>query len=137
MKKIRNAKKRYITLIEIMIVMFLIALITGAVAFNLRGSLDEGKAFTTKTSIEKIENILNLRLSEDPNLAGSISHDWQDIIRNSPMVGNPNALLRDGWGQPFNVSADDRGVIRVQSQRYNEYVSTHQTLFGNPNQRSQ
>ena len=62
MKKI---KRRYITLIEIMIVMFLIALITGVVAYNYRGSLDEGKAFKTRAAIDKLETILNLKVSEN------------------------------------------------------------------------
>ena len=34
--KFKSLKKRYITLIEIMIVMFLIALITGVIAYNYR-----------------------------------------------------------------------------------------------------
>ena len=56
-----------------MIVMFLIALITGVIAYNYRGSLDEGKAFKTKAAIEKLETILNLRVSEDPGLQDSIT----------------------------------------------------------------
>jgi general secretion pathway protein G len=125
-------KKRFITLIEIMIVMILIALITGVIAYNFRGSLDEGKAFKTKAAIERIEQILNLSVSENPNLQDSITSPgtWQEIIRRSPLVNNPDALLKDGWGGDYQVSIDDNGAIRVTSQRYNEYVSTHQTLFG-------
>lgn len=125
----KQFKRRYITLIEIMIVMFLIALITGVLAYNYRGSLDEGKAFKTKAAIEKIETILNLAVSEDPNRANSIGSDWQNIIRASPLVSNPNALLVDGWGFPYHVAPDDQGVIRVTSQKYNDYVSSHQTMF--------
>jgi general secretion pathway protein G len=125
-------KKRFITLIEIMIVMFLIALITGVIAYNFRGSLDEGKAFKTKAAIERIEQVLNLAVSENPNLQESITSPgtWQEIIRKSPLVNNPDALLRDGWGGEYQVSIDDNGAIRVSSQRYNDYVSTHQTMFG-------
>lgn len=125
----KQYKRRYITLIEIMIVMFLIALITGVLAYNYRGSLDEGKAFKTKAAIEKIETILNLAISEDPSKANSIGSDWQNIIRNSPLVSNPNALLVDGWGLPYHVAADEQGVIRVSSQKYDDYVRTHQTMF--------
>lgn len=130
--KFQKIKKRYITLIEIMIVMFLIALITGVIAYNYRGSLDEGKAFKTKAAIEKLETILNLRVAEDPGLQDSISSPqvWQDIVKNSPLVSNANALLKDGWGGDFNVSTDNSGAIRVHSRKYDDYVSSHQTMFG-------
>ncbi len=52
----KQYKRRYITLIEIMIVMFLIALITGVLAYNYRGSLDEGKAFKTKTGLAMLRD---------------------------------------------------------------------------------
>jgi general secretion pathway protein G len=125
-------KRRFITLIEIMIVMFLIALITGVIAYNFRGSLDEGKAFKTKAAIEKIEQILNLAVSENPNLQDSITsaNTWQEVIRRSPLVNNPDALLKDGWGGDYQVTIDESGAVRVSSQRYNDYVSTHQTMFG-------
>src|ERR1700752_3938853 len=107
MKKIKY-KKRHITLVEMMIVMFLIALITGVIAYNYRGSLDEGKAFKTKAAIEKLETILSLRDSEDPTLQDSISSPqvWQDVIKHSPLVSNASALLKDGWGGDFTVSVD-------------------------------
>lgn len=126
----KKIKRRYITLIEIMIVMFLIALITGVVAYNYRGSLDEGKAFKTKSAIDKVETILNLRVSEEPSSLNSIESTWQGVIRNSPLVSNPDALLKDGWGNTFSVSVDNNGVVRVHSPKYDQYVQTHQTLFG-------
>src|ERR1700722_4922810 len=107
----KNLKKRMITLIEIMIVMFLIALITGVLAYNYRGSLDEGKAFKTKAAIEKLETILNLAVSEHPEEVNSITSDWQNVVRNSPLVANVNALLVDGWGSPYQVSVDEQGVV--------------------------
>lgn len=123
-------KRRYITLIEIMIVMFLIALITGVIAYNYRGSLDEGKAFKTKAAIEKVETILNLKVSENPDLLNNIQSEWGNVIRNSPLVSNPDALLKDGWGSPFEVYVDDRQVVRVRSPRYEDYAKSHQTMFG-------
>ncbi len=128
----KSLKRRYITLIEIMIVMFLIALITGVIAYNYRGSLDEGKAFKTRTAIEKVETILNLKVSEDPALLDSITapNVWHDIIKHSPLVNNADALLKDGWGGDFMVSVDNNGVIKVSSAKYDQYVQSHQTMFG-------
>lgn len=125
MKKVR---RRYITLIEIMIVMFLIALITGVVAYNYRGSLDEGKAFKTKAGIERVEMILNLRAASDPEILDHIENSWQNVIREDPLVKDPNALIKDGWGEEYEVSVDNN-VIHVRSKKYDEYRKTHKTLF--------
>lgn len=127
-----KVKKRFITLIEIMIVMFLIALIIGVIAYNYRGSLDEGKAFKTKVAIEKLTTILNLKVAEQPEMQDSITSPqvWQDVIKNSPLVSNASALLKDGWGGDFNVTVGSDGNIKVSSQKYDEYVRTHQTMFG-------
>ena len=111
--------------------MFLIALITGVIAYNYRGSLDEGKAFKTKTAIEKLETILNLKVSEDPSQSRIASPQvWQEVITNSPLVSNPDALLKDGWGGDFEVTTDSNGTVHVRSQKYDDYTNTHQTMFG-------
>ncbi|MEC7839795.1 MAG: hypothetical protein VX777_07130 [Chlamydiota bacterium] len=122
-KTLHKTKRRFITLIEIMIVMFLIALITGALAYNFRGSLDEGKAFKTKTGMEKIEMILNLRVAEDPSLMDSIESSWQEVIKTDPLVKDPKALIYDGWGQPYTVTVEEN-VIKVRSPKYIEYKKT-------------
>ena len=123
-KQIQNKaikiKKRCITLIEMMIVMFLIALITGVVAYNYRGSLDEGKVFKTKQGIEKLEMILNLRVAENPNIFDNITSNWQEIIKHDPLVKDANALIYDGWGKPYQVSVENN-VIHVSSDGYNDY----------------
>ncbi len=121
--------RRFITLIEIMIVMFLIALISGVVAYNYRGSLEEGKAFKTKTGIEKLETILNMAVAEEPDLLDDIDSGWQNIVETSPLVKSKNALIKDGWGNVYQVSIGDNGIIEVESERLNEYQRTHATLF--------
>lgn len=121
-------KRRFVTLIEMMIVMFLIALITGVVAYNYRGTLEEGKVFKTKAGIQKLETILNLEIAKNPQLAGSIKSGWQSIILNSPMVHDPQALIVDGWGQSYDVDIDDSGAVKVVSQRYNEYLRARQQI---------
>jgi hypothetical protein len=126
-KKIR---RRFVTLIEIMIVMFLIALITGVIAYNYRGSLEEGKAFKTKAGIDKIETILNLELAKNPGLRNGISNDWIEIISSSPLVHDPRALATDGWGEPYQVEIDaDTQGVKVTSRRFEEYKNSHRSLF--------
>lgn len=125
---LKSIKRRFVTLIEMMIVMFLIALITGVVAYNYRGSLEEGKVFKTKTGIEKLQTILNLEIAKNPGLAQGIKSNWQNIILNSPLVHDPKALILDGWGVPYDVDIDENGAITVISQRYNEYLQAHQQI---------
>lgn len=123
MKNNRNKssiKRRFVTLIEMMIVMFLIALITGVVAYNYRGSLDEGKAFKTKAGMDKLETILSLVMADDSS--ANIS-DWKNMIENSPMVKNPNDLIYDGWGQEYQVTQDPDGRIIVHSSKYDAYLN--------------
>jgi type II secretory pathway pseudopilin PulG len=125
----RQLQRRFVTLIEMMIVMFLIALITGVVAYNYRGSLDEGKAFKTKVAIEKIETILNLEVAKHPEIRENIETEWKGVISNSPLVQDPKALLKDGWGDDYEVEIDENGTIRAKSKQYDEYIKTHQTSF--------
>lgn len=116
--------KRYVTLIEMMIVMFLIALITGVIAYNYKGTLDEGKAFKTKTGIDKLETILNLAAANNPELLSNISQ-WKEAVKTSPMVQNATALINDGWGEEYKVEVSRNGTIKVTSDKYTEYVRTH------------
>lgn len=125
----KSIKRRDITLIEIMIVMFLIAIITAAVAINVTGSLDEGRAFKTKTNIETLEGVLNLMVANDSTLQGSITSQWKELIRRSPLISNADQISKDGWGNEYNIYMDDAGVIKAQSRRYDEYTRTHPTLF--------
>jgi general secretion pathway protein G len=123
-------RKRFVTLIEIMIVMFLIALITGVIAYNYRGSLEEGKAFKTKAGIDKIETILNLELAKNPGLRQDISNNWREIIATNPLVHDPHALETDGWGEPYQVSIDpETGGVLVVSRPFEEYKKSHRSLF--------
>lgn len=122
MKGMLKVKKRYITLIEIMIVMFLIALITGVLAYNYRGSLEEGKVFKTKAAMEKLDTILNLAVARGEIKLDDIRDNWRTIVENSSLVQNPKDLEFDGWGYPFEVDKDDSGKISVKSQGYDEYL---------------
>ena len=54
-------KKRAITLLEIMIVILLIGLIGGVVSYNLKGTLDKGKAFAAVLGHE-LEGVLHLAM---------------------------------------------------------------------------
>lgn len=121
--------RRHVTLIEMMIVMFLIALILGVLAYNYRGTLEEGKAFKTKAGMEKLETILNLAIAENPDLQNDIESKWQEVIMSSPLVSNPSALIKDGWGNTYDVTVEN-GKINVRSEKYEEYIRSNPSMFG-------
>lgn len=114
-------KKRFITLVEMMIVMFLIAMITGVIAYNYTGSLDEGKAFKTKAGIEKIHTVLDLHLATHPDDREHINTKWQDIVTKSQLVKNARELIKDGWGKDYDVSTNQNNEIEIKSEKYAEY----------------
>ena len=117
--------RRLITLIEIVIVMFLIAMITGVIAYNYTGTLEKGKAFKTEMGIERLTTILNLAAAEDRGLTDNIESKWESIVRQSPLVNKPNELINDGWGEKYEVTLDQDGNIQVHSRRYDEYKRSH------------
>ena len=118
-----NKRKRYLTLIEMMIVILLIALIGGVLAYNLRGGLDEGRGFKTTQGIQKVEDILNYELAKGTTNLDTVSSNWQEVLRQSALVSNPNDLINDGWGRPYEVTIVN-GVIHVESQsgEYQTYL---------------
>lgn len=124
MKKVNfNLQKRFITLVEMMIVMFLIAMITGVIAYNYTGSLEEGKAFKTKAGIEKIHTVLDLYLATHPDEMNNIDTQWKEIVANSQLVKNAGELTKDGWGVDYQVhKGDSEGDIIIKSERYEAYL---------------
>lgn len=118
-------KRRAITLIEMIVVMLLIATITGAIAYNYKESLNQGKVFKTKEGVSRIETILNLALAERPEEADQILNNWQDEVSRSPLVKNPKDFLRDAWGGPFIIKVetnhDGQPFFKVDSENLRRY----------------
>lgn len=106
----KKRKKQFITLIEIMIVIFLIGLIGGALAFNMRGSMDEGRAFKTRQNIERIRDILQLELAKGTATGTDLQGKWESYVKASSLVDGKKTVV-DGWGNNFEVkfnnSTDD------------------------------
>lgn len=120
--------RRSVTLIEIIIVMILIATITGTLAISYRGSLEKGYAFKTEQAMHKIEAILNIYFAEHPeDMANCSNLEWKKIVTNSPLVrGGETAILYDGWGVPFDVKMEtdlERGGVNISifSKALNHY----------------
>jgi type II secretory pathway pseudopilin PulG len=95
-------KKRALTLIEIMIVIFLITLITGAVGYNMKGSLNKGKQFRTIQAQEQLHDLLLICIDEgaDPD---KIAKDPAKYLTESGLAKDPKNLINDGWGKKFTI----------------------------------
>lgn len=124
MKQFQFKKRRFITLVEMMIVMFLIAMITGVIAYNYTGSLEEGKAFKTKHGIDKINTVLDLHLATHPEDRDHIENRWREIVESSQLVKSPKELIKDGWGVEYSVSKDQNNDIEIKSEKYNQYQAS-------------
>jgi prepilin-type N-terminal cleavage/methylation domain-containing protein len=124
-KRDQKTKRRAVTLIEMIVVMLLIATITGALAYNYNSSLNEGKAFKTKEGISRIKTILSMAMVENPEKQPEeIVNEWQGYVRSSPLAGKADDLLKDGWGKPYNVRiGGDNGSqeVEVSSEAYDAF----------------
>lgn len=111
-----TVRKSAISLLEILIVIFLIGIISSVVAFNLRGSLDQGKVFQTKQMKEQLEEVFTLALMQDPNATPEkITKNPKKYLENSPLIKDPSKAILDGWKKPFTYSITDDGGIEVHS----------------------
>lgn len=136
MQQIKHVKRRFLTLIEMMIVMFIIALITGGLAYRYVGSLDESRAFKTKVAIDRVSGILNLKAADDPSFLDRAQGEWESVLRDSPLVANANDLVNDGWGQKFQIEIVDGDTIIVRSRKYDQYLDKNKnTMFSNKGSR--
>lgn len=118
-------KKRAVTLIEIMIVILLIGLIGGALAFNMRGSLDQGKVFKTEQTQTRIHDILMLEAARGDASLEEIAQNWKTIVSDSPLIKQGSDFTRDAWHRALEVKVVDDEII-VQSPGLDKYHKKHE-----------
>jgi general secretion pathway protein G len=111
--KRKRLRKRRVTLMEMMIVILIIGLVAGVLAYNLKGSLDKGRQFKTNQAQEQIVNILTLEAATRNVALAELVKDWKTVIRESPIVGKSSELIKDGWGQEFTVTVRKEGSDEV------------------------
>ncbi len=123
-------KKRYsLTLLEIMIVIFLIGLIGSVIGYNMKGSLDQGRAFKTEKAAEQIHDILLMEVAKGVSI-DDVVKNTEGYLAHSGLVKDPKKLLKDGWGQPFEISIVRGTDIKVFSDRYNKYKTAKKSKLG-------
>jgi len=124
MVKIKR-KKRAMTLLEIMIVIFIIGIISSVIGYNMKGSLEKAKAFKTGEGIKKIKEIFELELAQGSADLAEVVNQPAKVLENSGLVSNPKEMLKDGWGTPYKITASAKGAIQVKSAAFDKYQEKH------------
>lgn len=115
-------RKRTLTLLEIMIVIFLITLITGAIGYNMRGTLDRGRVFRTQQAKDQLHDLLLICLADHPGEGEKIAEKPAEYLKDMALAKDPENLVKDGWGKPFIVKlSKDKSEFDVKSDALEKY----------------
>ncbi|WP_213318906.1 type II secretion system protein [Chlamydiifrater volucris] len=110
--------KRAITLIEMMVVICLIGIIGGALAFNMKGSINKGKVFQTEQNCAKVYDILMMEYALSSDTLEDIVRNKKRIIEESALGKDSSKLLTDAWGEELVVKVCDGGEdLEVYSKK--------------------
>jgi len=124
------SKKRYMSLLEIMIVILLIGVITSVVGFNVKGSLEKGKVFRTEQAIIQIKDLLLLEVAGGADIE-KVVKDPVEYLKRSGVPKKPRDFIKDGWGETLKVEATYNNTdIKVSSNKLDNYYT--RTKKSNP-----
>lgn len=114
-------KKRIFTLIEIIIVIFIISLVTGAIGYSMKGTLDKGRAFRTEQAMDQLRDLILLCVAEGEKLENVVSDPIQ-YLKKYGLAKNPSQLVEDGWGEKFTIQLN-RGKtdFQIRSEKLLSY----------------
>lgn len=116
-----NKKKKTLTLLEIILVIFLITLITGAIGYNMKGTLDRGKAFRTEQARAELHDLLLVAVSEGRSFS-DVLQNKEKYIRDAGLAKNPDKLFEDGWGNKFSIALNkDKDDFVIESDALTKY----------------
>ncbi len=99
----KKKKKAALTLLEIMIVIVLIGVIGSVIGFNMKGSLDEGRAFKTEQGMEQIKDILMLEVAKGFPIE-TVVDNAEQYLSDSGLVKNVKKFMKDGWGHEYTIT---------------------------------
>jgi prepilin-type N-terminal cleavage/methylation domain-containing protein len=110
MRRRKRAWSRGLSLIEILVVLAIIAMVSGVIAITVIGHLEKARKETTRQSAHALRTIASTyrmdRAGEDcPTM---------DVLVAANVIDEASKKS-DAWDQPFVIQCDDRGGIRVAS----------------------
>ena len=124
MKKIR---KRYITLLEIMVVIFLIGVIGGIIGINVKNSMNKAKKTQTKIAAEKIKDALMYAIADGAN-PNAVEKAPEDFLKDSPLIRGTTdneikKLMTDGKGERFGIKINKKTSEVIVKSKYLDEIS--------------
>lgn len=126
----KRQKKRPLTLLEIMIVIFLIGLIGSVIGYNVKGSLDEGKAFRTEQGAAQIHDILLLEVAKGHDIEQVIANK-EAYLESSGLVKDVKKILKDGWGDLYEIYPNRSHTdIMIRSKKLAAYKQRKNAKLG-------
>lgn len=102
--------KRSMTLIEIMVVITLIGIVGGALAFNMRGSIQKGKIFQTEQNCARVYDALMMEYATSGLSLQEIIDNKESILKSASWCQNGEKLLKDAWGEDLIVQLHKSGA---------------------------
>lgn len=116
-------KKRALTLLEIMIVIMLITLISGAIGYSMKGTLEKGRAFRTAQGQEQLKDLLLICLAEGAKPEDIAAHPV-DHLKKIGLAKDPENLILDGWKEPFEITISAaKNDFTIKSKAYEKYLN--------------
>lgn len=116
-------KKRALSLLEIIIVIFLITLITGAIGYSMKGTLDKGRVFRTEQAIEQLRDLFLMCLAEGES-GDDIIRDPEGMIKKYGLAKNSKKIIEDGWGKKFDIGlTKGKNDFKISSENLKNYKS--------------
>ncbi len=116
-------RKRALTLIEIMVVLFIITIVTSVIGVNMKGTMKEGKAFKSERGSKQVYDLLSLEVAKNPTLLSHVVENPDVALKNSGIASDPKKILTDGWGEPFIIKVDELDhEIKVSSKKWIQHL---------------
>lgn len=116
-----NKTKRPLTLLEIMVVIFLIGLIGSIVGYNMKGSIDEGKYFKTEQMIHQIHDVLLLEVAKGSVTLDEVIKTPGYYLERARIFKEPKKMLVDGWGNALEFSILRSNDIKITTKKFEDY----------------
>lgn len=94
-KKNPKKLKRAITLIEMIVVLMILTMITGALAYNYKKSIDEGKKFKAREMASRVRTVLEIAIAEGRATITNVNDIWKDEVKTSPLIQDSAKFTTD------------------------------------------
>jgi len=117
-------KKHPLTLLEIMVVIFIIGIIGTVVGVNMKGGLEQSKAFKSEKGSKQVYDILTLEMAKgDLDFTALTYEVVKAAISSSGLANDAKKLLDDGWGKPYEIKVTlDGSDVRVVSKTFAQFI---------------